>query len=84
MSVTESRREFYFKGRRTPSRRVGVTVMRCYFLRVRRVVGVAMLPLGLSEEETIARARKLSAKRRGPIDGFEVWDAPVWSSGIWR
>ena len=48
--------------------------MRCYFLRGCRVVGIAMLPLGLSEEETIARAHRLSAKRRGPIDGFEVWD----------
>ena len=57
--------------------------MRCYFLRARDVVGVAMLPLGLSEEDAIARAHKLSAKRRGPIDGFEVWTAPVWSSGFW-
>jgi hypothetical protein len=51
-----------------------LTVMRCYFLCGRRVVGVAMLPVGLSEEETIARAHKLSANRRRPIDGFEVWD----------
>jgi hypothetical protein len=48
--------------------------MQCYFLRARCVVGVAMLPLRLSEEDAIARAHKLSAKRRGPIDGFEVWD----------
>jgi hypothetical protein len=48
--------------------------MRCYFLRANRVAGVAMLPSGLSDEEAIARARKLSAKRRRPVDGFEVWD----------
>jgi hypothetical protein len=48
--------------------------MRCYFIRDRLVVGVAMLPPGLSDQDAIARAHKLSAKRRGRIDGFEVWD----------
>ena len=47
--------------------------MRCYFIRDGRVVGVAMLP-GLSDQNSIERAHRLSAKRRGRIDGFEVWD----------
>ena len=33
-----------------------------------------MLPFGLSDEDAIARAHLLSSKRRGPVDGFEVWD----------
>jgi hypothetical protein len=48
--------------------------MRCYFLRAGRIAGVEILPLGLSDEETIARAHTLSSKRKGPFDGFEVWD----------
>jgi hypothetical protein len=48
--------------------------MRCYFIRNGQVVGVGMLPPGLSDQDAIARAHKLSAKRKGPIDGFEVWD----------
>ena len=48
--------------------------MRCYFIRGRQVVGVGMLPTGLSDQDAIAMAHKLSAKRKGPIDGFEVWD----------
>jgi hypothetical protein len=37
--------------------------------------GVEMLPLGLSDEDAVARARTLSSsKRKGPFDGFEVWD----------
>jgi hypothetical protein len=48
--------------------------MRCYFIRAGQVVGVAMLALGLSDQDAIARAEKLCAKRKGPIDGFEVWD----------
>jgi hypothetical protein len=47
--------------------------MRCYFIRDGHVVGVAMLP-GLSDQDAIARAHKLSARRSGRIDGFEVWD----------
>ena len=31
-------------------------------------------PLGLSDEDVIARAHTLSSKRKGPFDGFEVWD----------
>ena len=48
--------------------------MRCYFLRGGQVAGVNMLPCGLSDQDAIARADKLCAKRKGPIDGFEVWD----------
>jgi hypothetical protein len=48
--------------------------MRCYFIRDGQVVGVAMLPSGLSDQDAIARAHKLSAKRSGRVDGFEVWD----------
>ena len=48
--------------------------MRCCFLSDGRVVGVEMLPVGLSDEDAIARAHALSSKRKGPFDGFEVWD----------
>jgi hypothetical protein len=48
--------------------------MRCYFIRNGHIVGVGMLPPGFSDQDAIARAHKLSAKRKGPIDGFEVWD----------
>ena len=48
--------------------------MRCYFLRGGRIAGVEILPLGLSDEDAIARAHALSAKRKGPFDSFEVWD----------
>jgi hypothetical protein len=48
--------------------------MPCYFLRDGRVAGVEMLPFGLSDEGAIARARVLLCKRKGPLDGFEVWD----------
>jgi hypothetical protein len=48
--------------------------MRCYFIRDGHVVGIAMLPLGISDQDSIARAHQLSAKRKGRIDGFEVWD----------
>ena len=48
--------------------------MRCYFLRGGRIAGVEILPLGLSDEDAIARAHTLSSKRKGLFDGFEVWD----------
>lgn len=48
--------------------------MRCYFIRNDHVVGVDMLPPELSDQDAIAEAHRLSAKRKGPIDGFEVWD----------
>jgi len=48
--------------------------MKCYFMRGGNIVGVEMLPPGLSEQDAIARARTLSSKRKGSIDGLEVWD----------
>ena len=48
--------------------------MRCYFLRDNRLAGVEVLPAGLSDEEAIARAHTLSAKRKGTFDGIEVWE----------
>jgi hypothetical protein len=49
--------------------------MKCYFMRGGNIVGVEMLPPELSEQDVIARARTLSSKRKGPIDGLEVWDS---------
>ena len=49
--------------------------MRCYFLRGSHIVGVEMLPRGLSDPDAIARAYTLSAKRAARIDGLEVWDS---------
>jgi hypothetical protein len=49
--------------------------MRCYFLRGSHIVGVEMLPSGLSDPDAIARAYTLSAKRTAWIDGLEVWDS---------
>ena len=50
--------------------------MRCYFLHDSHIVGVAMLPPGLSERGAIAHARALALKRMRPIDALEVWDGP--------
>jgi hypothetical protein len=33
-----------------------------------------MLPPELSDDDAIARTHQLAAKRKGRIDGFEVWD----------
>ena len=49
--------------------------MPCYFIRDGHVVGASRLPSGLSDQEAIARAQTQSARRRGRIDGFEVWDS---------
>jgi hypothetical protein len=48
--------------------------MQCYFLRDGRLAGVEMLPRGFSDGDAIARAHILSSKRKGPLDGFEVWN----------
>ena len=48
--------------------------MRCYFLRDGHIAGVEILPVGLSDEEAIARAHTQASKRKGLFDGFEVWD----------
>jgi hypothetical protein len=47
--------------------------MRCYFLNDGRIVGVEMLPPGLSDKNAIARAHMLALERKSPFDGFEVW-----------
>ena len=54
-----------------------VTVMRCYFLRGGQIAGVNMLPRGLSDQDALGRAESQSLKRRGRIDGLEVWEAYV-------
>jgi hypothetical protein len=48
--------------------------MQCYFLRDGHLAGIEVMPLGLSDKDAIARARILSSKRKGPLDGLEVWD----------
>jgi hypothetical protein len=48
--------------------------MLCYFLRDGHLAGVEMLPPGFSDGDAIARAHILSSKRKGPHDGFELWD----------
>ena len=48
--------------------------MPCYFLRDGHVAGVEMLPFGLSDEGAIARTRTLCSKRKGPLNGLELWD----------
>jgi hypothetical protein len=58
--------------------------MRCYFLRPGRIAGVEILPLGLSDEDAVARAHALASKRKGPFDGLEVWDGARSSSGAPR
>ena len=49
--------------------------MQCYFVREGHLAGVEMLPPGFSDRDVIARAHLLSSKRKGPLDGFEVWDS---------
>jgi hypothetical protein len=48
--------------------------MWCYFLHDGRIAGVEALPAGLSDEDAVARAQILSSKRKGPFDGYELWD----------
>jgi hypothetical protein len=57
--------------------------MRCYFLRNGRIAGVEILPPELSDEDAIARARTLFSKRKGPFDGFEVWDRAGLRTKTW-
>jgi hypothetical protein len=49
--------------------------MLCYFLRDEHIAGVEMLPPGFSDGDAIARAHVLSSKRKGPLNGIEVWDS---------
>jgi hypothetical protein len=48
--------------------------MRCFFLRDGRIADFEMLTPGLSDEDAIAQAHILFSKRKGPFEGFEVWD----------
>ena len=48
--------------------------MWCYFFHDGHVAGVEVLPPGLSDEDAVARAKILSSKRKGPFDGYELWD----------
>ena len=48
--------------------------MQCNFLRGGQIAGVNMLPRGLSDQDALGKAETQSLKRRGPIDGLEVWD----------
>jgi hypothetical protein len=75
--MTESERAFRFKETRTPSFYRGSYGMRCYFIRGRQVAGA--LPTGLSDQDAIARADKLFAKRKGPIDASRSGTVLVWS-----
>ena len=56
--------------------------MRCYFMRDGGIVGVEMLPPELSDQDAIARAHKLSSKRRAGLTTSRCGTGPVWSSGI--
>ena len=53
--------------------------MRCYFLRAGQVAGVNMLAFGLSDQDAIARAEKLCAKRKGPLTASRSGTVLVWS-----
>ena len=50
--------------------------MWCYFFHGWHIAGVEVLPPGLSDEDAVARAQILSSKRKGPFDGYELWDGP--------
>jgi hypothetical protein len=78
--MTESKRAFYFKETRTPSFKMGVTVMRCYFMRNGHVEDVQEL-FGLSEEEATAKAHALFSEREHLFEGFELWDHARFLTG---
>ena len=48
--------------------------MRCFFLRDDRLADVEILPLGLSDEDAIARALTRPSNREGPFNAVEIWD----------
>jgi hypothetical protein len=52
---------------------VGVTVMRCYFMRDGHIAVVEEIP-GLSDEEAIAKAHALFSERKHLFEGFDLWD----------
>src|ERR1700760_3505457 len=73
MSTTESKHAFHSRKPRTPSFRLGVTTIRCYFMRDGHIEAVEELP-GLSDEKAIAKAHALFSERKHLFEGFEVWD----------
>ena len=50
--------------------------MWCYFFHDGRIAGVEVPPPQLSDEDAVARAQILSSKRKGPFDGYALWDGP--------
>ena len=48
--------------------------MRCYFLRGSHIVGVEMLPRGLSDPDAIARVAICAVSRRCGLGLFSHWD----------
>jgi hypothetical protein len=42
-------------------------------MKAGHIVGVEELP-GLSDQEAVEKAHRLSAQRKDPLDGFEVWE----------
>jgi hypothetical protein len=73
MSMTESKRAFYFKETANSLVAVGVTMMRCYFTRGGHIAAVEELP-DLSDDEAIAKAHALFSERKHIFEGFELWD----------
>jgi len=73
--MAESQHEFLFQGNRELPRQTRERLMWCYFLLHGQVAGVEVLPLGLSDEDAIARAHILLSKRKGAFDGLEVCSA---------
>jgi hypothetical protein len=73
MSMTESKRAFYFKETANSLVILGVTMMRCYFTRGGHIAAVEELP-DLSDDEAIAKAHALFSERKHIFEGFELWD----------
>ena len=68
--MAESQRAFHLKELRPPSS----TRERSSCGAISSAAGAEVLPLGLSDEDAIARAYTLASKRKSPFDGFEVWN----------
>src|SRR3984957_452444 len=73
MLMTESNAHSISRNAATPSSTLGVTIMRCYFMRDGHIEAVEELP-GLADEEAIAKAHALFSERRHAFEGFELWD----------
>jgi hypothetical protein len=73
VSMTESKRAFYFKETASSLVTMGVTRMRCYFTLGGHIAAVEELP-DLSDDEAIAKAHALFSERKHIFEGFELWD----------